>query len=328
MKLRFIIGITCLFTIPLQLFAQRTITKRLCPSCRPYAQYQVNANGEYNGFFKSWDTQGRLAGTLNYQHGQLHGMCVTYFENGSINEQAEYYQGTQISLKIYAYKDGKRKLVRNATWDRSGNIITDGDNAGKLPNGRWRFNYPRYGDYSETYNGNDTLYVWDDRAKQRFLGKQFDGVFIKSEERMHNDAVKDIEDTNTKYSNYITVDLENSEYNLYSFISTYLEIGDNDELKDMIIDAIGVPVDVVELNFIVDSIDNDEQFATIVVTNKITNEIIANLPSCNKANDLYLKQANYKNANSKQELNEAKLKQKRQAKLLSIVEYCYDNDIP
>ncbi|WP_146212754.1 toxin-antitoxin system YwqK family antitoxin, partial [Dysgonomonas alginatilytica] len=194
MKLKLTVSVICLFMLSLQLFAQRTITKRLCPSCRPYAQYQVNANGDYNGFFTSWDRHGRLAGTLNYQHGQLHGMCVTYFENGSINEQAEYYQGTQISLKIYAYEDGKRKLVRNATWDRSGNIITDGDNAGKLPNGRWRFNYPRYGDYSETYNGNDTLYIWDDRAKQRFLGKYLDGTRVYTKEEtmiMKEQAIQD-----------------------------------------------------------------------------------------------------------------------------------------
>lgn len=178
-----------------QLIAQRTVTNKGYGG-KIIEQYNVNANGDMHGTYKTWNRQGRLIKNYNYQNGELHGNCLLYFDNGTLQEESTYYKGTMTSLKVYQYNENgtKRRLTRNATWDRSGNVLTDGDNAGKLANGRWRFNYPRYGDYSETYNGNDTLYVWDDRAKQRFLGRYLDGIRVYTKEEamlMKEQALQD-----------------------------------------------------------------------------------------------------------------------------------------
>lgn len=253
-----------MFTPSLQLLTQRTVTNRLCASCKPYEQYQVNAQGNKHGYYKAWDRQGRQVKQYGYLNGELHGTCLIYFGNGMIKEASTYHEGVQTSLKVYAYENNKRKLIRNATWDKSGNVLTDGGNVGLLPNGRWRFHYPKYGDYSETYNGNDTLYIWDDRGKVRFLGKRIEGVFIEYKSQLDIELAKresirsttvytrDMLDSlltiSEKYINALSIHYgtgDNNMYNsnelqFYELLYKELKTSKDTHLVSLIIDALGL----------------------------------------------------------------------------------------
>ncbi|WP_353122449.1 hypothetical protein [Dysgonomonas capnocytophagoides] len=193
-------------------------------------------------------------------------------------------------MKVYAYENGKRKRIRNATWDRSGNVLNDGDNAGKLANGRWRFNYPRYGDYSKTYNGNDTLYVWDDRAKQRFLGKQIDGIFMEYKSQLDIElAIRDsvraekyLQYEESRYTNSDSIAIlsdsyyrafmyhfDGNEQELYAFLHTYMQTGQDKVLRQLIIDVLDLSymTDKSALQFHIREKSNDSAESKVLVGN-------------------------------------------------------------
>lgn len=291
MKLKLTVSIACLFMLSPQLIAQRTVTNKGYGG-KIIEQYIVNANGDMHGTYKTWNRQGRLIKNYNYQNGELHGNCLLYFDNGTVQEESTYYKGTMTSLKVYQYNENgtKRKLIRNATWDRSGNVLTDGDNAGTLPNGRWRFNYPRYGDYSETYNGNDTLYVWDDRAKQRFLGKQIDGIFMEYKSQLDIElAIRDsvraekyLQYEDSRYTNSDSIatlsdnyyrafmhHFDGNEQELYAFLYTYMQTGQDKVLRQLIIDVLDLSyiTDKSALQFHIRKKSNDSAELEVLVGN-------------------------------------------------------------
>ncbi len=283
MKLKIWLSIACIFMLSLQVVAQRTLTNKWSNG-RISEQYTINANGDYHGTFKAFDTQGRLIGKLNYLNGDLHGICVAYFNNGTVNEQATYYKGIRTSLKVYSYNENgtKRTLVRDATWDKKGRLLTNtstvnGVTAGKLPNGYWSTDYymPYHiGRYIERYNGNDTIYLWYDKSKKTFEGKEINGVFIESEELIkdredryklaelalankqakedsiiqarranYDTEVANIKITDTIYKKFITDVMDGSEHKFYSIICNHLKHSNSDTLRTMIMKTLGITMD-------------------------------------------------------------------------------------
>lgn len=187
-----------------QLIAQRTVTNRLCPSCRPYEQYQINAQGNRHGTYKTWNRQGRLIHESNWSNGVEHGRNIDYdSKTGAIQRDAMMHNGQMTSLKVYSYnlEGTKRSLVREETWLKDGTILTSREfdpvynkwieSAGKLSNGR--FWYDKYG-YNEKYNANDTVYVWSNKYKEIFEGKYLDGIRLYTKEEtmiMKEQAIQD-----------------------------------------------------------------------------------------------------------------------------------------
>ncbi len=292
--------------LSLQLLAQRTVTNRICPSCRPYEQYQVNAQGNMHGYYKAWDRQGKLIQQYNYVNGDLHGICRDYFSNGTIKEDAVYYKGRMTNLKIYAYVNNKRQLVKTKAWDKSGTLVIDSGNMGKLPNGRWKRHYPSYGNYAEIYNNNDTVYIWDDTDKKKFLGKQINSKFMEYKSQLdielairdsirsaaynvysdqpRNDSLLAI---STHYVEVLSICFGDGEGNaansdeqqFYEFLCKYLKIGKDEHLIALIIDALDLQYisDVRNLTLRCRS-DNKWQASIVVTSNRLTHTLIS---SCN-----------------------------------------------
>lgn len=118
MKLKLTVSIACLFMLSLQLFAQRTITNRLRPSCRPYEQYQINGQGNLHGYYKTWNRQGRLIHESNWVNGVEHGRNIDYDSStGAIQRDAMMHNDQMTSIKVYSYnlEGTKRLLVREGT---------------------------------------------------------------------------------------------------------------------------------------------------------------------------------------------------------------------
>ncbi|WP_298938549.1 hypothetical protein [uncultured Dysgonomonas sp.] len=204
MKLRFITGIACLFMLPLQVLAQRTITNKDYRG-RITEQYQVNVQGNRQGLYKNWNSQGRLIHESNWSNGVEHGRSIDYdTETGVIQRDAMMYKGQIISLKVYAYNDNHtiRSLIIDKTWTKDGHILTHREYnyatgtmdqyAGKLSNGR--FWYDMAG-YNEKYNANDTVYVWTNKDKEIFEGKYLNGIRVYTKEEAMNKKEQAIQDS-------------------------------------------------------------------------------------------------------------------------------------
>lgn len=149
-------------------------------------QYSFDKDGNYHGAYTEWFYMGKVVIKKNYSHGKLHGDYIEYFDNGQPHREIIYHKGTETSYKEWDYYDGKRYLKRSYTQTNDGKLLTAGmkmhynddwlETAGLLPNGRWSLaGYSKNAEYTERYNGNDTLYVWFDRTKEQFRGKGIDG---------------------------------------------------------------------------------------------------------------------------------------------------------
>lgn len=189
MKLKLTLGIICLFMLSVQLMAQRTVTNKDYRG-RVTEQYQINANGDY------------------------HGTYTKYFSNGVIEELSVYNKGKITSCKTYEYIGKIRYLMGDRTWDSKGELLTSKirthdpytnkvsaviETAGLLRNGRWR-GWPGHETYIEIYNGNDTIYEWQDRSKSKFRGKFLNGERVKTIKEIHllneiaiRDSIRSIE---------------------------------------------------------------------------------------------------------------------------------------
>lgn len=169
------------------LLAQRTVTNKDYKG-RIIEQYQINANGDY------------------------HGTYTSYFANGVIKEERIYYNGQITKCKKYEYYSKTRYLMSNVTWDKQGTLLASKQRvynngkvspiieiAGLLPNGRWR-GWPGHETYTEIYNGNDTVYEWQDRSKSKFIGKFLNGERVKTDKELialralaERDSIRSIE---------------------------------------------------------------------------------------------------------------------------------------
>lgn len=148
-------------------------------------QYSLDKDSSLHGAYTEWGNKGGIVIKANYAHGELHGNYVEYFDNGQPYREIIYHKGTETSYKEWDYYDGKRYLKRSYTQTNDGKLLTAGmkmhynddwlETAGQLPNGRWSLaGYSKNAEYTERYNGNDTLYVWFDRTKEQFRGKALD----------------------------------------------------------------------------------------------------------------------------------------------------------
>lgn len=60
------------------LYAQKVITKKHYGSSVIKEQYQVNQQGQRNGYYKSYNPDGVLLYSYNFKNGQEHGLCIDY----------------------------------------------------------------------------------------------------------------------------------------------------------------------------------------------------------------------------------------------------------
>jgi antitoxin component YwqK of YwqJK toxin-antitoxin module len=60
------------------LYAQKVITKNHFGSRVISEQYQVNQQGQRNGYYKSYNPDGILLYSYNFKNGQEHGLCIDY----------------------------------------------------------------------------------------------------------------------------------------------------------------------------------------------------------------------------------------------------------
>lgn len=154
-------------------------------------QYTLDKDGNYHGTYTEYSRAGKPIIKQNYFHGELHGIYIGYFDNGTVPaEESVYHKGVRTSHKEWDYFGGKKYLMYSGTWTKEGKLLTEGkrsydswsglgdwiDLAGQLPNGRWYLaGSTKDANYVEQYNGNDTLYVWFDKTKEQFRGKGIDG---------------------------------------------------------------------------------------------------------------------------------------------------------
>jgi antitoxin component YwqK of YwqJK toxin-antitoxin module len=98
--------------------AQKVITNYWGYTTKIRQQYQVDANGAENGFWKSFSNDGKLLEHYNYLHGQQHGKQLKYFRGfsdiewcmGQPLEIRNYDNGKMLSEEVYKCKNGKPSL--------------------------------------------------------------------------------------------------------------------------------------------------------------------------------------------------------------------------
>lgn len=308
------------------LLAQRTITNKDFRG-RITEQYQINANGDY------------------------HGTYTKYFSNGVIQELATYNKGKITSCKTYEYIGKKRYLMSDKTWDRNGEILTSKirpynysngevgeviETAGLLRNGRWR-GWPGHETYIEIYNGNDTIYEWQDRSKSKFRGKFLNGERVKTTKEIHllneiatRDSIKhekgneydfnysndrhfrdSIKSISNDYYGAFMYHFEDNEVQFYEFMYTYLQTGQDATLKALIIDALDLQyiTNISDLQFSIDSGSNNS-YARLKIL--VGNTLFNILSSCNYHSGTLRNDNIWRNSH---EIPDT------QAKLLKVIEY-------
>lgn len=195
----------------LNLNAQKTITKKSYTG-KIYEQYQVDANGTKNGFYKR------------------------FFNNGFLETDAVYYKGKPISSKTYEYYANVRYLMHDATWDRNGKLLTakrrdyiNGEvgpliqTAGLLANGKWSIEKNDYfSSYSEQYKGNDTVYVWKDKTKKGAVSKFVNDNRVYSKAQIALDEQLRHAWSNVQKKSYST-DTKNSNTDYHKALAKYYE---------------------------------------------------------------------------------------------------------
>lgn len=88
-----------LFSISLNvLIAQKVITKKHWGSDITKEEYQVDAQGQRNGFYKSYNPDGILLFSYNYKGGKEHGICIDYA--GQRDGRDIYCYGKPLSERV------------------------------------------------------------------------------------------------------------------------------------------------------------------------------------------------------------------------------------
>jgi len=157
-------------------------------------QYQVNAQGERNGFYKSYNKDGILLFSYNFKNGIEHGLCIDYagmrdyreiycygkplservMDNGNI--MSEKYYGcanntnylifskklisTGVYEKVEYYKNGKisEKYNENASFYKETGTYEKYYENGKLAE-KGMYNKGKFGTWIGFYETGDTFYV-------------------------------------------------------------------------------------------------------------------------------------------------------------------------
>lgn len=158
--------------------------------------YTLDAQGNYHGEYKIYDLSSDLLYMSKmYNHGTLDGVLKRYNSNGALRDEMIYQNGICVDNKTWETRfiDGHPKMtltfeeIRNkndsllsySDWSDDENKLVQ--SIGRLPNGGvWR--YIRVSEiegteYQEEYPKNDTIYIWWNKNKINFKGKQINGVY-------------------------------------------------------------------------------------------------------------------------------------------------------
>jgi antitoxin component YwqK of YwqJK toxin-antitoxin module len=132
-------------------FAQKVVKTKHWGTNLTKEEYMVNANGQKNGFYKSYNIDGILLFSYNFKSGEEHGICIDYA--GQRDGKEIYCYGKPLNERVM--KDGK--LISEKYYGCSNNsnylIFTK-----KLisPGIYERIEYHKNGSISEKYNQNST----------------------------------------------------------------------------------------------------------------------------------------------------------------------------
>lgn len=99
------ITLLLLTTLSLSMFTygQRTITTKYYSSNTIKEKYQVNSNEQYHGYYKSYNSDGKLLMSYNYKNGVEDGLCIDYY-------------GQRDGIYIYCYgKPMDERVMENGT---------------------------------------------------------------------------------------------------------------------------------------------------------------------------------------------------------------------
>jgi len=102
-------------------FAQKTITTQYYSTNTTKEQYQVNAQGLKNGFYKAYNIDGILAYAYNFKNGKEHGSCIDYVSIGEYGAAIHCYgkpfvervmdDGKLVSEKIYKCANNNNYII-------------------------------------------------------------------------------------------------------------------------------------------------------------------------------------------------------------------------
>jgi antitoxin component YwqK of YwqJK toxin-antitoxin module len=98
LNISFVLMILSLLLFNHKLYAQKVITKKHYGTNITKEQYQVNAQGQRNGYYKSYNPDGVLLYSYYFKNGLEHGMCIDYA--GQRNYSNVYCYGKPLHERI------------------------------------------------------------------------------------------------------------------------------------------------------------------------------------------------------------------------------------
>ena len=190
-----VIFLNLLFLVISPLFyGQKTITKKYYGSNVIEEQYQVNAVGQKNGFYKYFSSDGHLILSYNYKNDQEHGTCIDYggtrnwsaiycygkplderiMENGVLKSQKYYgcanntnyliYTKKQVSPEVYLrteyYQNGKvkEKYNENTSYTKDNGLYERYYENGKIAE-KGEYKNGKFGKWLSFYENGDTMLI-------------------------------------------------------------------------------------------------------------------------------------------------------------------------
>jgi antitoxin component YwqK of YwqJK toxin-antitoxin module len=112
------IALICISFLVQSGWTQKIITNYWGYTKKIRQQYQVDANGAENGFWKSFSNEGKLLEHYNYLHGQKHGKQLKYFRGisdiewcmGQPLEIQNYEKDKMLMEEVYKCNNGKPQI--------------------------------------------------------------------------------------------------------------------------------------------------------------------------------------------------------------------------
>ena len=112
--------ITCIFSlISINAISQKVITNYFGYTNKISEQYQVNAQGVKNGFYKAYHREGQLVYSYNFKNGKENGLCIDYA--GTRNYNSIYCFGKPLLERVM--KDGELQSEKYYGCDTKTNFI-------------------------------------------------------------------------------------------------------------------------------------------------------------------------------------------------------------
>jgi antitoxin component YwqK of YwqJK toxin-antitoxin module len=140
-----------LFFITPLCFSQKTITKKHYGSNTIKEQFQINSQGQRNGFYKSFNENGILLFSYNFKNDKEHGLCIDYA--GSRNYKEIYCYGKPLSERMM--ENGEIKSEKYYGCANNTNFIIFSKKLIK-PGVYERIEFHKNGKISEKFNENSS----------------------------------------------------------------------------------------------------------------------------------------------------------------------------